>query len=68
MHIFPVVKAGFHNALEEPVIVKPQLKLKFLLYLKKWEKHVLKEEEKKTNTTNLQTLHFQNPLLFLAGK
>lgn len=53
MHIFPVVKAGFHNALEEPVIVKPQLKLKFLLYLKKWEKHVLKEEEKKKQT--LQT-------------
>lgn len=54
MHIFPVVKAGFHNALEEPVIVKPQLKLKFLLYLKKWEKHVLKEEEKKNKQT-LQT-------------
>ena len=53
MHIFPVVKAGFHNALEEPVIVKPQLKLKFLLYLEKWEKHVLKEEEKKKQT--LQT-------------
>lgn len=53
MHIFLVVKAGFHNALEEPVIVKPQLKLKFLLYLKKWEKHVLKEEEKKKQT--LQT-------------
>jgi len=61
MHIFPVVKAGFHNALEEPVIVKPQLKLKFLLYLKKWEKHVLKEEEKKNKHYKPSNFTFPEP-------